>query len=489
MSERQRLARLVAEAEKRAKVKGSLDYSQLLFGPQRAFVEDTAHWVLAWCSRRAGKSWGVATKMLKVAFDYPGSTVLYVTNTRRQAKRIMWDLTLIPMMRSLGIDYHPNQNELQITLANGSRILLGGANDASEIETYRGIKTPLVVIDEAQSFRSYLFTLIDEILDPATLDYDGQVYMTGTPNAACFGYFHDACHGLEDAEGWSKHSWTLLQNPHLKNPTEFLRRKRETQNLREDSPRYRREYMGEWVRDAEGMVFRIDNENIIQSVPEWDDASYVLGMDLGFVDETAFVVIAYSIRAGKLCVVDSWSRTGMTPSDVAEEVTDLQERYEFEAMVADTGGLGKAYAEEMIQRWALPIEAAEKRQKAAAIEMLNADLDSRAMLLCEPTNTALIHDARRLQWNYDKLARDKAKWGGLKDRQRLEIDDRTPDHLTDAWLYAYRRCAHYLHQESALGPEKGSKDWWERWEEDLWETQRRAEQRWSLEDEELPVDA
>lgn len=486
--DRARAARLVAEAKKRADIKGSIDYDKLLFGPQRDFIGDTSKWVVAWCSRRAGKSWGVALKMLKVAFQYPGCTVLYITNTRRQAKRIMWDLTLLPMMRELGIPYHPNQNELQITLSNNSRILLGGANDASEIETYRGIKTPLVVIDEAQSFRSFLAPMIDQILNPALIDYapHGQIYMTGTPNAACFGYFHDACHDLRKVKGWSKHHWTIMDNPHIPNAEEELRRDRERMGMKETDPRYLREWLGTWIRDAEGMVFNLEDHLILPSLPAWDDWGYVLGMDFGFKDDTAFVVNGFSVKEGRMCTVESYARPGMTPSDVAEEVTQLTRRYEFDAIVGDVGGLGKGYAEEMLQRWGIPVEAAEKSDKPGAIELLNGDLRRGRVLVYEPENVDLIHDARMLQWNYDKV--DVTKYGGKISRLKLQIDDRTPDHLPDAWLYAYRRCLHYLHTEPAMGLTEGSAEWWDAYEEDLWAQQGRPVDPYGLEHETLPTD-
>jgi hypothetical protein len=43
----------------------------------------------------------------------------------------------------------------------------------------------LAVIDEAQSIKSQtLATLIDDILEPASLDLDGSIWMFGTPAAS-----------------------------------------------------------------------------------------------------------------------------------------------------------------------------------------------------------------------------------------------------------------------------------------------------------------
>src|SRR5690606_12495979 len=143
----------------------------------------------------------------------------YITNSRPQAKRILWP-KLQFWNRKLDLDAKFNQVELTMTLKNGSTIMLGGANDESEIERYRGGAYPLVILDEAQSFRSFLQPLVEEILAPATLDYAGQIAMIGTPNPVCLGYFFDASTGkLVDNETgkpiWKNHHWTAFDNPYI----------------------------------------------------------------------------------------------------------------------------------------------------------------------------------------------------------------------------------------------------------------------------------
>ncbi len=71
--------------------------------------------------------------------------------------------------------------------------MLGGAQDKDEVDKWRGPKYSLCVIDEGQSMRSsILSTLIEDVLEPATLDLDGSIWMFGTPNASSSGYFYNA---------------------------------------------------------------------------------------------------------------------------------------------------------------------------------------------------------------------------------------------------------------------------------------------------------
>jgi hypothetical protein len=59
-------------------------------------------------------------------------------------------------------------------------------------------------------------------LEPATLDLDGSsIWMFGTPNASSSGYFYDA--DVFERSSWSKHNWTLLDNPHLTWSTDMVR--------------------------------------------------------------------------------------------------------------------------------------------------------------------------------------------------------------------------------------------------------------------------
>jgi hypothetical protein len=466
LSEERRLKKLVAEAKKRKETQERLDFDRpgLLFGPQRAFVQDENHLVVACCSRRGGKTHGIAIKILKTAYKFPGSMVFYITNTRRQAKRVFWDLTLIPLLRDLNIPAHLNQNELTCTLPNGSMIVLGGANDAAEIENYRGSKTPLVVIDEAQSFRSYIQVLVEEIFEWQTMDYNGQIYVTGTPNAACYGYFHDICHGKK--QGWSHHHWTFRDNPHLKGKDKFLADLK-ARGVKETDPKFMRESLGLWVRDTSGLVYAIENENILDSIPDWSDYGYVLGIDFGYTDATAFVVNGYSVLEGKIVTLESYEKTKLIPSAAAEEVELLRTKYDFESIVGDMGGLGKAYGEEMSQRFQIPIVPAEKQRKASAIELVNGDLRTKTLLVYEDGNRQLLEDSRLLQWNYDKLDEAQREGKARVDRLQLKIDDRTPDHLLDAWLYGYRECRAYIHE--APGRKLSPKEAQEAAESSMWE--------------------
>lgn len=474
--------KVLAEYMVRRSRRKRIDLRKLTFGPQYDFVADKSPYVAASCSRQAGKSRGIGFKLIDKASRYPGSPCLYLTNTRPQARTIMWPV-LHELNEELRLGGKFHEVRQTFTLPNGAYIQLGGANDEVEIERYRGPQYPIVCIDEAQSIRPFIRYLINEVIRPGQMKFgpDGQILVTGTPNAQRAGFLYDVACGVE--EGWSLHQWTVRDNPYLPQVVPegmtrsealeaFITDQLKRRGLTEKDAAYLREYCGQWVRDAVSQVYQIRSQNLLEEFPrEPDDWRYVLGIDFGFVHVTAFVVLGYSVKSGQVVVAESFQTRPpegddmLTPEFVAAKIDGLRERYAFTSIVGDPGGLGARFIEALRKRFGIPIIAAEKQQKLPAIELLNGDLRTKKLLVVEHANADLIHDAANLQWNWAMV--DKQKHGGNVRRSDLIIDDRTPDHLTDALTYGYRECRHFLYDEELPPdhPPPGSPAW-EAWAEE-----------------------
>lgn len=452
MDEQKRARRLLEEVARRAKLANKINFDDLSFEPQLSFLKDKSRLKAALCSRRSGKTYGIALMLLERGFSIPGCLMPYVTLTKTLAKKILWQV-MEEIDRRLDLGLVFNNHDLTITLPNKSQIFLCGANDRSEVERLRGLKYPLVVIDECQAFRSYLKEVITDIVQPACMDMKGQIVLAGTPSAACIGYFHDVTTGQVD--GWSVHRWTMLQNAYMPHAAEELELTKKMNGWGDDHPTLRREWYGQWVQDDMGVVYKVSPKNVLDEMPEASDWRYLLGIDLGFNDPTAFAICAYSIELGKTVVVDSYQVPGLIPSQVAEHVETLRERYDFERIVADTGGLGKGYTEEMRQRFALPIEAAQKTKKVAFIELMNGELASGRLLLMN-NNKDLYEQMRILQWDTKRadlvdIDRDGQKTAKY-DQTRLREDPSFENHLCDALLYCWRESHDRLHEERDENP-------------------------------------
>jgi peroxiredoxin family protein len=491
LSRKQRLA--AEELAKRRLTSQKVDIDAQAFDKQRAFLADPSKRVAAVCSRRAGKTFGVGLKCIREAARHRYSDVIYITLARPQAKRNFWPI-LHELNRDLRLDLKFNNADLTAKLpASGSTIWLGGANDVREIQRYRGMKSPLVVLDEAQDFRGFLEYFIEEILEPVTLDMGGQILLTGTPNASCFGFFHDVTTG--EVPGWKTHHWTVLDNPKIKekynvDPKEFLEEKAGRLKQGWDDPKFRREYRGEWVRDNEGLIFAVNEDlNVIDEPFPTQDASYILGIDVGYKDATAFVVLRYSIQKGSVTVMESFEKTKLIPSTMAVEIEKLSRKYDFEEIVVDPGGGGKFIIEEMIQRYGFGATVAQKAAKISAIELLNGDLRNGSMKIIRGTNEGLLEAMFVARWEESRAKKHVIHVdGNYVPIEALAPANNVPDHLTDALLYGYRSCRAYLRDDEREAPQPGSQEAFDAEEEALFKRREAivlAEEEEKLEEEQF----
>jgi len=447
-----------------------------LFSEQLRFVLDDSKFKTAYCSRRSGKSVAAAAMLVIAALENKGINALYITLNRLSAKRIIWR-ELLRFNREFHLGGRENASELSLQFPNGSTIYLSGAKDATEIEKFRGMHLKLTVIDEAQAFRSYLVDLIDEILVPASYDYNGQIVQIGTPNAACAGAFYDSCFNRGRMQGWRVHRWTMTQNPFIKlksglDPEELIQQELKRKGLTEDDPGHQRENRGLWVRSIDTLVYKIEYlRNVCTQVP--DGLVYILGVDLGFEDADAISIVGYSPHDPTTYVVDCFTKNKMTISDLAKVVQTYIDRYDPVRCIIDGGGLGKKISEELQQRFGIPFESAEKTRKQEFIELMNDSLRTGRLQILE--GLPLIEEMGLLQWSYNN------------DGDKRTEDSRFPNHLCDATLYAWRESRAYAFQEKPAEVKPGSAAWGKLEEERMLEKAKQELER-SLQPPDDPLD-
>lgn len=389
---------------------------------QRRFLKDPAKRKAALCSRRAGKTHVVGAGFIADGLKY-ADDLLYIGLTRLSAKQILWD-ELIRWNRwmELGIEF--NHSELTAYFPKGGRLFIGGADTPRDIERHRGKKLRKAAVDEAGSFGSHIKTLIEEVVSPALMDLDGDLWLTGSPSAPCQGIFHDVTTGA--LKGWSTHEWTWKDNPYV--PQGWFAEEMERRGLTVDDPAVQREYFGKWKRSAGRLMYRYTDENLFDDLPmKADDKAwhYTLGVDLGYWDDCAFSLCSYRRHDQTFYERDSFKRPRMAIDEMATTIRKICDDFETYTVVMDTGGLGKTIAEELKNKYHLPIEPAVKTEKMAHVAMLNGDLHRGAVK---------IRRSSPLLAEWDKLI--------LTDDGRE--DPTQPNHLSDAFLYSYRDALQWL---------------------------------------------
>lgn len=402
---------------------------EFCYTQQYSFVVDPNPYANAVTTRRSGKTTGIAALHIDTALKSK-CVSLYITQTRANAKKLMWPI-LLDLIEKYRLIVKVNVADLTITFPNGSIIYLDGVNDSRRIENFRGMKIALVTIDEGQSMRAYIETLIDDILAPALLDSDGMMRVVGTPGPIPSGYFYK----ISQSKAWSRHFFSMFDNPHIKNAKARLEVELARRGVTIDHPSVRREYFGEWVTDFDALVIKyneaINNYDDLPSVGgKWQ---HIISIDLGYDDSDAIAIIAFNYRSLKSYLIKELviPKQGITP--LTNQIQDFYDKYKPIAIKMDTGGLGKKIAEEITQRTGLPITAAEKNRKFEYIELLNDAL--RTGRFMAKANSRFAEDAKLLEWDRE-----------IKGEKK-EISENFHSDIIDAVLYGFRESLHWASEE------------------------------------------
>ena len=232
---------------------------------------------------------------------------------------------------------------------------------------------------------------------------------------------------------------------------------------------------GRWVRDGEGLVYKFSPSLNLHEGPVPKLTHYMLGVDYGVVDECAFTIAGWRENDPTLYILQSYRKPDCDPTGAALEVQSLMQNWDFERIVGDEGGQGKAFAAEARNRFQIPIEAAQKTNKRGYISLMNGALQSGAVKVI-PNGPCddLIGEWKVLPWNV----------GRQKEAEGFK------NHASDSCLYVWRCAPNFLAQSQAArapigSPERAlaeTENFWKK-EDEKWEAQRATAQRREKEDQ------
>lgn len=425
------------------------------FPTQNAFILDPSRYIDAQCSRRAGKTNGLAIRFFRTMEKHPGSQCIYLALTFESAKDIMMPaLKELNDKHSLGCTF----TDGIMTHPNGSRLKLMGADMKNFIKRIKGRKFPGIAIDEAQDFGTHLQSLVDDVLTPCIADYeDGWLALTGTPGPVPQGYFFSVTQHRK--YGYSHHEWTILDNIYMPNPADFISDMMQRREWQEDHPTLLREWRNKWVLDVQALWVRYNAAvSDFLELPKllgtkWH---YILGIDIGFNDADALAVLAYSEDSRDTYLVEEVISKKQGLTELVDQVKALQGRYDFSRMVIDEGGLGKKLAEEMRRRHSIPVQPADKARKQENVELLN-DMLRRGTFKAK-AKSRFAQDSYLVQVDWDKST-----------PQKIVVKKKPHSDIIDAVLYAARESPTFAYEAPKKGPQKGSKEWAEAQEDALFE--------------------
>lgn len=432
------------ELFKRASVKSTEIVLRGDFPAQKDFIEDTSRFIAAQCSRRAGKSNGLAIRFLRTMEKHPKTNCLYLSLTQDSARSIMWPiLQELNDLHGLGCTF--TESTLTVKHPNGSSLKLMGADLKNFIKRLKGRKYPGVAIDEAQDMGSHLQSLIDDVLTPSIADYsDGWLALTGTPGPVPNGMFFDITNNGKF--GYSVHKWDLTQNPYMPEVETFIADLIKRREWTPSNPTLLREYRNQWVLDVESLWVRYSESlNHYDKLPT-TKLNYILGVDIGYRDADALAVLGWSESSKETYLVEEVITAKQDITGLISQIEGLRAKYDISKTVMDTGGLGKKIHEEIIRRHQIPILAADKMRKQENVELLNDNL--RLGLFKAKAKSRFALDSYQVQIDWDKSTPDK-----------IIIKKKPHSDVIDAVLYAYKETQAFYYEPPKPKVVWGSKEW------------------------------
>ena len=457
-----------------------------LFDKQLRFIDDPARSKAALCTRRAGKTSMWARYCTMVCLEQPNSLIRIWAINRLRAKQLLWqEFKNVFARHRISVKEH--ETELTMRFENGSEIRLLGADKDKEAQKKRGDKTRMEVILEAQLFGPFLKTLVEDVAEPCLFDLQGTMCLEGTPGPVPTGFWYwvtgdektpergewhskgmlvstgQTVAGEVEKElvgaGWSCHRWSVLDNPHLPHAAVELAAIRKKRSWSLDTPTYMREYRGLWVRD-DGVLFYKYNSgrndySLVELQPWGAGWTHVLGWDLGSRDDMALGVWGWHPSKRELYQAAEWKKPGASAEEVIEQIEKWEKMgFKFIAKVADTGGGGLMYVEQVMRRSSHVFVAAKKSEKLEHVRLMNDDFMSGRLRVQQGGEYAGELSALPKDPNWDP---DSGEAPGE--------DPRFPNHLCDCHLYSWRHALNYIDFE-AEKPEEPVNDRIEREDEE-----------------------
>ena len=236
---------------------------------QQEVFKDTTRFKVVAAGRRCGKSRMAAVTLLIEGLKCPqGSAVLYVSPTMGQSRQIIWDL-LLDLGREVIQSSHVNN--LDITLINGARIYVRGADRP---DTLRGVSLTYAVLDEVADIKPEAW---EQVIRASLSDKRGRALFIGTPKGRNWFYDTFKLGESEDDPDWKSWHFTTADNP-LIDQKEIESAKKTLSTFA-----FKQEYMASFT-NAGSDIFK---EEWIKYGVEPSYGSYYIAVDLAGFEEVA----------------------------------------------------------------------------------------------------------------------------------------------------------------------------------------------------------
>jgi phage terminase large subunit-like protein len=234
---------------------------------QQTVFKDTHRFKVVAAGRRCGKSRLSAVTLLIEALNCPeGSAVMYIAPTLGQARTIIWDLLHDlgrPVIKSSHI------NNLEITLVNGRKILVRGADNPDSL---RGVSLTYVVLDECAFIKQEIW---EKVIRASLSDKKGRALFISTPSGRNWFYDTFKLGNEGQDEEWKAWHYTTQDNETI-DPKEIEAAKRTLSSFA-----FKQEYLSSF--DNAGADLFKEDWFKLEEEPQY--GQYVVAIDLAGFEE------------------------------------------------------------------------------------------------------------------------------------------------------------------------------------------------------------
>jgi phage terminase large subunit len=187
-------------------IKVKFNSSKLLKENQHTIFHDESRFKVAACGRRFGKSYLATYIIITKALQHKG-IYFFVAPTFSQARQILWEILKNKVRGRLSTKI--NETRLEVTLINGSVILLKGADRP---DTMRGVSLSGVVCDEFSTMREPE-VVWQQVLRPALSDQKGWAVFISSPSGR--NYMYDLYNQAKTNDDWKSWQFTTLDGGYV----------------------------------------------------------------------------------------------------------------------------------------------------------------------------------------------------------------------------------------------------------------------------------
>lgn len=297
--------------------------------PQMALVnainDPKYRFVCAALARRLGKTY-IANIIAHLVSLMPGVEIL-IMSPNYSLSTISFELQR-KLINRFGIEIvRDNLKERVLEISNGSTVRMGSVG---QVDSCVGRSYRIILFDEA-ALHPGGEDAFNIALRP-TLDQPGsKAIFISTPRGKKNWFSRFFARGFSDEYP----EWVSIQADYKENSRMKEADVREAR-ISMSKAEFEQEYMASF-NTFEGAIYNLDSESVIDYYPvpeEWDEV--IGGLDPGYKDETAMVVIRYKPEEECFYVIDEYMQKEVTTDVHAQEIQKLSSKHNIEIIFIDS---------------------------------------------------------------------------------------------------------------------------------------------------------